>query len=93
MFLVFHEVHTCPSASPSLAGAPEPRACEGPGHGTHLHVPLLAHGVHHAPLDGPAAGATDGDPHLVVARQAVQLPLQLPGVGGQLLPAHEKGTR
>lgn len=32
MFLVFHEVHTCPSASPSLASAPERRACEGPGH-------------------------------------------------------------
>lgn len=52
-----------------------------------LHVPLLAHGVHHTPLDGPAAGTADGHPHLVVAWQAVQLPLELPGVGSQLLPA------
>lgn len=57
--------------------------------GTHkmLHVPLLAHGVHHAPFNGPAAGATDGHPHFVVTRQAVQLPLQLPGVRRQFLPA------
>lgn len=51
-----------------------------------LHVPLLAHGVHHTSFDGPAAGTTDGHPHLVVAWQAIQLPLELPGVSGQFLP-------
>lgn len=52
-----------------------------------LHMPLLAHGIHHTPFDGPSAGTTDGDPHLIMARQAVQFPFQLPGVSGQLLPA------
>lgn len=51
-----------------------------------LNMPLFAQGVDHAALDGPAAGSADGDAHLVVARQAVQLPLQLPGLSCQLLP-------
>lgn len=50
-------------------------------------MPLLAQSVDHAALDGPAAGAADGDAHLVVAGQAVELPLQLPRLGRQLLPA------
>lgn len=55
---------------------------------SHLHVPLLAHGVDHTALDGPPAGTADGDAHLIVAGQAVEFTLQLPGVGGQLLTAH-----
>lgn len=51
-------------------------------------MPLLAHGVDHAALDGPPAGAADGDAHLVVAGQTVEFALQLPGVGSQLLTAH-----
>lgn len=52
-----------------------------------LHMPLLAHGIHHAPFNGPPAGPTDGHPHLVMAWQAIELPLQLPSIGCQLLPA------
>lgn len=52
-----------------------------------LHMPLLAHGVHHAPFNGPSASATDGDPHFIMAWQAVQLPFQLPCIGSQFLPA------
>lgn len=52
-----------------------------------LHMPLFAHGIDHAPFNGPAASPTDGDPHLVVARQAVQLPFQLSGISSKLLPA------
>lgn len=54
----------------------------------HLNMPLLAQSIDHAALNGPAAGSADGDAHLVVARQAVQLPLQLPGLGCQLLPGN-----
>lgn len=52
-----------------------------------LHMPLLAHGIHHAPFDGPPTSSTDGDPHLIMAWQAVQLPFQLTGISSQLLPA------
>jgi len=52
-----------------------------------LHMPLFAHGIHHAPFNGPSASAADGDPHLIVARQAIQLSFQLPGISRQLLPA------
>lgn len=51
-------------------------------------MPLLPQGVDHSALDGPAAGPADGDAHLVMAGQAVQLPLQLPRLGRQLLPAN-----
>lgn len=51
-------------------------------------MPLLAHGVDHAALDGPPAGAADGDAHLVVAGQAVEFAFQLPGISSQLLTAH-----
>lgn len=52
----------------------------------HLNMPLLSQGIDHSALNGPAAGSTDGDSHLVVAGQAVQLSLQLPGLSSQLLP-------
>lgn len=57
--------------------------------GTHkmLHMPLLAHGINHAALDGSPTGSTDGDAHLVMAGQTVELPLQLPGISCQLLTA------
>lgn len=51
-----------------------------------LNMPLLSQGIDHSPLNGPAAGSTDGDSHLVMAGQAVQLSLQLPGLSSQLLP-------
>lgn len=50
-------------------------------------MPLLAHGVDHAALDGSPAGPADGDAHLVVTGETVELPLQLPGVSCQLLTA------
>lgn len=56
-------------------------------------MPLLAHGVHHAALNGSPAGPADGDPHLVVAWQTVQLSLQLPGISRQLLTARERGEQ
>ena len=43
-----------------------------------LYVPVLAERGDHPLLDRAAAGATDRDPHLVVAAQAVQL-VQLVG--------------
>lgn len=52
-----------------------------------LHMPLLAHSIHHAPFNGPSTSATDGDPHFIMARQTVQLSFQLPGISSQLLPA------
>lgn len=52
-----------------------------------LHMPLLAHSVNHAALNGSPTGPADGDTHLVVAGQAVELPLQLPGISCQLLTA------
>ena len=62
-----------------------------------LDTPVLAQGRHHPALDGPPAGATDGDAHPVVTSEAVELVellrgvarprLDLPGTGGQLLPA------
>lgn len=59
---------------------------------THLHVPLLAHGIYHTPFDGSPTSATDGDTHFIMARQAVQFSLQLPGISSQLLPVHDKDT-
>lgn len=59
---------------------------------THLHVPLLAHGVDHTPFNGPSTSAADGDPHFIMARQAVQFSFQLPGISSQLLPVHEEDT-
>lgn len=52
-----------------------------------LHVPLLAHGIYYTPFNGPSTGATDGDSHFIMARQAVQFSFELPSVSGQLLPA------
>lgn len=52
-------------------------------------MPLLAQCVDHPALNWPAAGPTDGDTHLVMARQAEEFPLQLPGLGGQLLPGRQ----
>lgn len=52
-----------------------------------LHVPLLAHGIYHTPFDGSPTSATDGDTHFIMAGQAVQFSLQLPGISSQLLPA------
>ena len=60
---------------------------------THLHMPLLAHGIHHTPFNGPSTSATDGDSHFIMARQAVQFSLQLPGISCQLLPVHEEDTQ
>ena len=40
-----------------------------------LHVPVLPEGGHHALLDRTAARAANGDAHLVVAAEAVQLVL------------------
>lgn len=53
---------------------------------TNLHMPLLAHGIDNAPLDGPPTGPTDWYTHLIVAGQTVELSLQLPGFSRQLLP-------
>lgn len=52
-----------------------------------LHMPLLAHGIHYSPFNGPPTGATDRDPHLIMTWQTVQLSFQLPGISSQLLPA------
>ena len=38
-----------------------------------LHVPVLAQGGHHPLLDGAPTGPADGDAHLVVAAQTIQL--------------------
>lgn len=54
-------------------------------------MPLFAHGVDHAALNGPPTGPADGDPHLVVAGQTVELPLQLPCIGRQLFTAENDG--
>lgn len=51
----------------------------------YLHVPLFAHGIDHAALDGSPAGAADRHAQLIVTRQTVQLTPQLPGFGRQLL--------
>lgn len=48
-------------------------------------MPLLAHGVDHTSLDGSPAGPADGDTHLVMTGQTVELPLQLSGISCQLL--------
>lgn len=53
---------------------------------SHLHVPLLAHGIDHTSLNGSPTGSTDGDAHLVVTGQTVELPLQLSSIRRQLLP-------
>ena len=50
-------------------------------------MPLLAHGIDHTALNGSPTGPADGNAHLVVAGQTVELPLQLPGIRGQLLTA------
>lgn len=52
-----------------------------------LHMPLFAHGVYYTSLNGPPAGTTDGDSHLIMAWQAVQFSFQLPGISSQLFPA------
>lgn len=52
-----------------------------------LHMPLLAHCIHHTALDGSPTGSTDGNTHLVMARQTVELSLQLPGISSQFLSA------
>lgn len=52
----------------------------------HLHMPLLPQRIDHTALNGPVAGSADGNSHLVMARQAVELPFQLLGLSGQLLP-------
>lgn len=49
-------------------------------------MPLLSQSIDHSSLNGPAAGSTDRDSHLVMAGQAVQFSLQLPGLSSQLLP-------
>lgn len=52
-----------------------------------LHMPLFAHGIYHAPFNGPSTSATYGDSHFVMAWQAIQFSFQLPGISSQLLPA------
>lgn len=51
-----------------------------------LHMPLLAHGINHTPLDGPSTGSTDWDTHLVVTWQTEELSFQLPSICCQLFP-------
>lgn len=58
----------------------------------HLHMPLLAQCVDHTALNGPATGPTDGDAHLVMAGQAIELTLQLSGLCSQLLPGRQRGA-
>lgn len=53
-------------------------------------MPLFAHGIYHAPFNGPSTSATYGDSHFVMAWQAIQFSFQLPGISSQLLPVHEK---
>lgn len=53
---------------------------------THLHMPLLAHGIDDTPLDGSPTGTADWHTHLVMAGQTVELPLQFPGIGCKFLP-------
>lgn len=48
-------------------------------------MPLLAHCIDHTALDGPPTGPADGDAHLIMAGQTVELPLQLPGISCKLL--------
>ena len=40
-------------------------------------MPGFAKGVHNSLLDGPTARTADGDPHFVMATQAVQLTILL----------------
>lgn len=54
-------------------------------------MPLLAHGIDHTALDWSSAGPADGDAHLVMAGQTVELSLQLPGISSQLLTAKKEG--
>jgi len=59
-----------------------------------FHAPVFPQGRDHPVLDGPPAGSTDGDPHLVVAAETVELVEflggvawpgpHLPGCAGQL---------
>lgn len=42
---------------------------------SHLHMPLLPHGIDHTSFNGPPTGPTDGDAHLVMTGQTVELPL------------------
>lgn len=51
-----------------------------------LHVPLFSQSIDHSTFNGPTAGPTDWDAHLVMAWQAVELSLQFPGISSQLLP-------
>lgn len=52
---------------------------------TNLNMPLLAHGIDNTPLDGSPTGATNWYTHLVMAWQAVELPLQFSGFSCQFL--------
>lgn len=53
-------------------------------------MPLFAQRIDHAALNGPAASPTDGDAHLVVTRQAVELTLQLLGSEVSSFPQWEQ---
>lgn len=55
-------------------------------------MPLLAHGIDHTALDRSPTGPADGDTHLVMAGQTVELPLELPGISSQLLTAEAEGN-
>lgn len=91
---MYHTPLACPQLANSTSPLPNQLLKEvSDPEVPHLHMPLLAQGVDDAALDGAAAGAADGDAHLVVARQAVQLPLQLPRLGCQLLPATQTHPR
>lgn len=52
-------------------------------------MPLLAHGINHTALNGSPTGPANGDTHLVMAGQTVELPLQLPRISCQLLTAEK----
>lgn len=56
-------------------------------------MPLLAHGINYTALNGSPAGPTDGDTHLVVAGQTVELSLQLSGISRQLLSAETDANK
>ena len=47
-----------------------------------FHAPVFPKGRDHPVLDGPPAGSTDRDPHLVVAAETVELVELLGGVAG-----------
>lgn len=74
----------CPLSSLAVV---TPHSALSLGTATHLDVPLFPQGIDHAALDGSPTRPTDGDPRLVVAGQAVETPLHLPGIRRELLPA------